>query len=153
MSQTITGEPLAKITHVFEQKILMDYNDPLKHKDLKHIMDALPHIKLKDGYSLGCFRPTDNNSLGAHARLYPFRTGSNEIYDPESELRLDKEYLYYRSLMEEKEKQGDDGEIFFLNNILNKYSPKPFRDGQHIEIEIGYLASKTIPKLNGSSAI
>lgn len=147
MNQSLTGEPLATITHIFEQNIKMDYKDPLKHRDLKHIMDALPHIKLKDGYSLGCFRPSDKHSSGEYARLYPFRTGSKEVYKPKSR-RIDKERLNsYRTSIEIKAKQGD-GVAKRILKIMDEDKLIPFLDGQYIGKEIGYVASITVPRLN-----
>ena len=78
MQPTLKGAPLAQTARQFIATIkATKFTDTL---DLQNLLDVLPAVHLRPGYSLGWYREGD--FMGTHVHLYPFRTGSTDEYDP-----------------------------------------------------------------------
>ena len=114
---------LAEAVHRFERRLEgFNFGD---YWDLREIMEALPHVKMKEGYSLDGYYAGDWRN--ATMKMYACATDSLDEYDPAvPEVRT-------RWFDAAKRKATP--------------SPVPFRDGQVIVGTIPYSASKTVPPL------
>ena len=137
MNHTIKGEKLAKVLHDFVRKL--SETDLHNKIDLKEILDTLPNIKLKKGYSLGSY--FEGNCDGTSELLYPFRTGSTDEYEPGAmhrDMDLDSFWIWRGWANHDPEAQKLKAE---LDNFV------PFKDGQYASGCYSYESSETIPKL------
>ena len=106
--------------------------------DLQPIMDALPHLKLREGYILDHYQVGERrNSV---CRFYVRKRDAQEKYDPPY-LDLFDTFLgrYYS-----KKKVSSEEEERMLNEYRN---PLAYRDDQYIEGTISHYAAKTVPRI------
>ena len=130
---------LAISTHRFERN--MQKVDLVHFWDLRDILNGLPHIKFREGYTLdGCYVGDRNN---ASMKLYAYKIDSTDKYRPGKEgvhLNPDDPFRargLWKRLLGEKDARED-----------NTAPPIPFQDGQVICGTISYEAFKTVPPLN-----
>jgi len=141
MQPQLKGTPLAQTARQFIAAIKATKFD--KTIDLQHLLDTLPAIHLRQGYSLGWYREGD--MMGTHVHLYPFRTGSTWEYDPGIHNR-DIENKNFLDFLEywDKARHGDKKAARIIEQREN---PKPFHDGQIIRCSIMMGADDAVPKM------
>lgn len=111
--------------------------------DLQPLLDKLPVVRLRSGYSLGWYREGD--MMGTHVHLYPFRTGSTDEYDPGIHNRDIEEKIYLEILHTIDEARKGDAQAAQI--VEQRRHPTPFRDGQIIRCSIMLGADDSVPKL------
>ena len=129
---------LAAATHRFERKI--NETDFREFWDLRGILEALPHIRLKDGYALDAYYVGDRSN--AKMKLYAYVMDSTDEYCPGPEgIHQDPEDRFRRF----------DWSRLLLNKKKDEEEtvppPIPFKDGQVIVGTISYEAGETVPPL------
>lgn len=138
MEQTTQQELFAHTTYHFKRAIkAIKFSET---RDLNKVMESLPHIKLREGYSLGHYITGD--FFGFAENLYPFRIGASNEYDPGQEHRDIKHHNFFE--LYQKAEEGDE-EAKRLVKIWE--NPIPFQDGQYVNGELSITASGTVPKL------
>ena len=130
---------LAIATHRFEQN--MQKVNFGNFWDLRDIMNGLPHIHFREGYTLdGCYVGDRSN---ASMKLYAYKMDSTDKYIPgKSGVHLNPEDMFRLKNLWAKvsgQKEADEDEIA---------APVPFKDGQVIEGTISYEAFKTVPPVS-----
>ena len=130
---------LAIATHHFEQN--MQKVDFGRFWDLRDILNGLPHIHFRDGYTLdGCYVGDRSN---ASFKLYAYKIDSTDNYIPGKvgvHLNPDDDLLFrgaFRRMM---------GKIKGEEETIP--DPIPFKDGQVISGTISHAAFKTVPPLS-----
>lgn len=143
MESQLKGEPLATTAHTFIKQLESVRFNIDDKPGIDILLQSLPHIRLRSGYSLGWYREGD--FWGKHVHLYPFRTGSTDEYDPGIHNR-DIEQKMYLDIMHtfEEAKKGDAEAAEILEQRRN---PTPFRDGQVIRCSIMLGADDSVPQL------
>lgn len=130
---------LAIATHRFEQN--MQKVNFYTFWDLRDIMNGLPHIHFREGYTLdGCYVGDRSN---ASMKLYAYKIDSTDKYIPgKAGIHLNPEDMFrLRGLWKKIEGEGGTEE--------DKIDPLvPYKDGQVIEGTISYEAFKTVPPVN-----
>lgn len=131
----LSDSPIAT-TYRFE-KAIRSINFAQTH-DLQPIMDALPHLKLREGYILDHYQVGERRNSVCH--FYVRKRDAQEKYDPP-----------YRELQDiilariaSKDKPQPEEEIRLDNEYRN---PPAYKDDQYIEGTISHYASKTIPSI------
>ena len=120
MDHIVQGNRFAQVLHNFEQKIRETDFD--KAIFLQVILDTLPHIKLKDGYTLGCYSVGDG--IDSIMYFYPLRKDAVEEYGPDAS-KIDKRGKRFWQKLFGLRKDDD-----LYNEDWD--SDKPFQDGQII---------------------
>lgn len=129
---------LAIATHRFELNTKkVDFSE---FWDLRDILNGLPHIRFREGYTLdGCFVGDLRN---ASMKLYAYKKDSTDEYIPGKNggLHLNPKVLigdlYSRIVTGKK------------NTVEDAVRPVPFKDGQVISGTISDKAFRTVPPLN-----
>ena len=141
MQPQLKGAPLTQTARQFIAAIkATKFADTI---DLQNLLDTLPAVHLRPGYSLGWYR--EGEWMGTHVHLYPFRTGSKDEYDPGIHNR-DIEHKSFLDIIHlfERAKKGD---AEAAQIIEQREHPTPFRDGQFIRCSIMMGADDSVPKL------
>ena len=143
MQQIIKGDTLSLITRKFVSSVKTASIGLDEKTDLNEILKSIPHVKLHEGYSLGAYRVGD--MMGDHVVLYPFRTGSTDVYDPgEPNRDIEHKAFFDIDRYYDKAQKGDEEAKKTLELIHN---PIPFRDGQVVRSSILWCADESIPQL------
>lgn len=128
---------LAIATHRFEQNMRkVDFGDSW---DLRDVMNGLPDIQFREGYTLdGCYVGDLRN---ASMKLYAYRMDSTKEYVPGKNggVHLNPKNLFgnlYARIVSGKK------------NYEEAVRPVPFKDGQVIVGTISFKAFETVPPLN-----
>lgn len=130
---------LAIATHRFEQN--MQKVDFVRFWDLRDVLNGLPHIHFREGYTLdGCYV---GDSRNASMKLYAYKMDSLDKYTPgKFGVHLDPDdHILFRNLWRNLDGKKDDEKEKIAD-------PVPFKDGQVIQGTISYAAFKTVPPLN-----
>ena len=142
MQPTLKGAPLAQTARQFIATIkATKFTDTL---DLQNLLDVLPAVHLRPGYSLGWYREGD--MMGTHVHLYPFRTGSTWEYDPGIHNR-DIDNKGYLDILHDL-REAEKGDAQAAEIVYQRRNPTPFRDGQIIRCSLMMGADKSVPKLH-----
>ncbi len=137
MNEKNNHNTLIAATHRFEDKL--EEIDLVQYWDLREIMDALPNLHFKDGYTLdGCMVGDMRNAI---MKLYGYRIDSENIYYPGEEHIRPSADIWF----DESSQQCYGGNP---PDIRTYEPPLPFKDGQVITGTITSAAFDTVPPLS-----